>query len=271
VISPERPEKTSSDAVAPAINAGQLANRVVVVTGGNRGIGLAMAGACLTAGAAVCIWGRDETRNEDACRQLSTIGHHIDAVGCDVIDEDSVNEALDTTVERFGRVDTMIANAGVKHLTPFLDVTLKQWREVTSVNLDGTFLTLQAAARHMVERGEGGALVAVSSPSAFDGSPLMEHYAASKAGVLAMIRSLAVELARHRIRCNSLVPGWIETEMTSDWRSDDRMTDSVVRRTPVRRWGTTDDLAPAIVFLSDPGYLFHTGTTLIVDGGYSIG
>jgi NAD(P)-dependent dehydrogenase (short-subunit alcohol dehydrogenase family) len=241
-----------------------------VVTGGNRGIGLAFARACLIAGADVSIWGRDQERNEEARRQLASIGNRVEAVGCDVSNEESVNQALNATVEKLGRVDTMIANAGVKHITPFLDVSLEQWRAVTSINLDGTFLTLQAAARHMVARGDGGALVAVSSPSAFDGSPGMEHYAASKAGVLAMIRSLAVELARHRIRCNSLVPGWIETEMTTDWRSDGQMTDAVVRRTPIRRWGTTEDLDPAIVFLADPRNLFHTGATLVVDGGYSI-
>ena len=250
---------------------GPLSDRAVVVTGGNRGIGLAIAHACLTAGAEVAIWGRDEARNEEARRQLSHVGNRIETVACDVSDEESVNHAFDATVERLGRVDTMIANAGVKHITPFLEVSLEQWRAVTSVNLDGTFLTLQAAARHMVARGDGGALIAVSSLSAFDGSPAMEHYAASKAGVLALIRSLAVELARHRIRCNALVPGWIETDMTSDWRSDDRMAETVVRRTPVRRWGAADDLDPAIVFLADPRYLFHTGTTLVVDGGYAIG
>jgi NAD(P)-dependent dehydrogenase (short-subunit alcohol dehydrogenase family) len=255
---------------ATSRGSGQLAGRVVVVTGGNRGIGLAIARACLDAGADVSVWSRDEARNEQAVRQLSSKGNRVEAFSCDVSDEESVTRTLDKTVETFGSIDTMIANAGLKQLTPFLEISLEQWRTVTSTNLDGTFLTLQAAARHMVARGEGGSLIAVSSPSAFDGSPQMEHYAASKAGVLALVRSLAVELARHRIRCNSLVPGWIETEMTADWRSNSQMSDAVVRRTPVRRWGTSEDLDPAIVFLADPRHLFHTGTTLVVDGGYSI-
>lgn len=268
----EHPFGGRDSVVVTHINTGQtLANRVVVVTGGNRGIGLAIARACLTAGAEVAIWGRDQIANHRAVDELTALGPRVVSVQCDISDEASVAHALDSTVDRLGRVDTMFANAGVKRATPFLQMTLDEWREVTRINLDGAFLSLQAAARHMVGRGGGGALIAVSSPSAFDGSPSMEHYAASKAGVLALMRSLAVELARQRIRCNALVPGWIETDMTSDWRADDRMTEAVIRRTPVRRWGTTTDLIPAIVFLADPGHLFHTGTTLIVDGGYSIG
>ena len=110
----------------------------------------------------------------------------------------------------------------------------------------------------------------VSSLAAYDGSPGMEHYAASKAGVLALIRSLAVELARHEIRCNALVPGWIETEMTTHWTDDATMAIAVQRRTPVRRWGLADELGPAAVFLADPDHRFHTGAALIMDGGYSV-
>jgi NAD(P)-dependent dehydrogenase (short-subunit alcohol dehydrogenase family) len=256
--------------VTPPAGTGRLAGRVVVVTGGNRGIGLAMAEACASAGADVAIWGRDAAKNDEAQDRLSTHGARVEAVVCDVSQQDSVHRAMSATVELLGRVDTMVANAGIKRMNPFLDVTLEEWQAVTRVNLDGTFLTLQAAAQHMVERGEGGALIAVSSLSAYDGSPSMEHYAASKAGALALIRSLAVELAKYRIRCNALVPGWIETEMTADWISDPRMLDAVSRRTPVRRWGTVDELGPALVFLADPAYEFHTGTTMIVDGGYSV-
>ena len=242
----------------------------MAVTGGNGGIGLAIADACARAGADVAVWGRDPEKNERARDHLAAAGTRVLVVRCDVSDERSVDEAATATVGTLGRIDTMVANAGVKRMTPFLDMSLDEWRAVTAVNLDGTFLTLRAAARHMVDRGGGGALVAVSSLSAFDGSPRMEHYAASKAGVLAVVRSLAVELASHGIRCNALVPGWIDTDMTADWRDDDKMVNAVTRRTPVHRWGAADELGPAAVFLADPSYRFHTGDTMIIDGGYSV-
>ena len=117
------------------------------------------------------------------------------------------------TLADHGKVDSLFANAGVGGVVPFVDMTLDEWRRVMAVNLDGAFLTLRAAARHLVERGEGGSLVGVSSVSAIHGAPRMEHYAASKTALLALVRGLAVELARHRVRCNALLPGWTDTDM----------------------------------------------------------
>jgi NAD(P)-dependent dehydrogenase (short-subunit alcohol dehydrogenase family) len=138
------------------------------------------------------------------------------------------------------------------------------------INLDGAFLTLREAAKHMVERGEGGSLVAVSSTSAIHGAPGMEHYAGSKAALVAIMRGLAVELARHRIRCNTVLPGWTETDMLSPMTASEKFVKNTVSRTPVRRWGTPDDLGPAAVFLADPSNTFHTGDMLVVDGGYTV-
>jgi NAD(P)-dependent dehydrogenase (short-subunit alcohol dehydrogenase family) len=249
---------------------GVLDGRVVVVTGGNGGIGLAIAEACARAGASVAVWATNPDKNTAALERLVAAGARAVAHRCDVRSEEQVDAALDRTVDELGRVDTLFANAGIKPVTPFLDMGLDEWRRVMAVNLDGAFLTMRAAARHMVARGGGGALVAVSSVSAFDGSPGMEHYAASKAGVLALVRSVAVELARHAVRCNALIPGFVDTEMTADWRQDDRMMDATTRRTPVRRWGEPVEIGPAAVFLADPDYRFHTGTNLVVDGGYSV-
>jgi len=153
---------------------------------------------------------------------------------------------------------------------PFTSMTLAEFRRVTSVNLDGAFLCLREAARHMVERGEGGSLVAVSSVSAIHGAPGMEHYAASKAGLTSMVRGLAVELARHRIRCNSLLPGWTDTDMIAPAAHNERFVANTLKRTPLRRWGTPADMGQVAVFLADPANLFHTGDSVVVDGGYSI-
>src|SRR5581483_5526065 len=173
-----------------------------------------------------------------------------------------------------GAVHTVVANAGVGHQVPFVDTTLAVWRHVTKPNLDGVFLTFREAARHMKDRhaagGGGGALVAVSSISAIHGSPRHAAYAASKAGLLGLVRSVAVELARYGVRANALLPGWTVIDTHPEMHADPRFVEVTTRRTPVRRWATPDDLREAIVFLADPSVTFHTGDTLVVDGGYTV-
>ena len=241
-----------------------------MVTGGNGGIGLGMARALADAGADVVIWGRNADKNEAARTELAAIGTRVEALVCDVADEQQVIDAFAASVEAMGKVDSLFANAGIGGYSPFIDMTLAEWRRVQSVDLDGVFLCLREAARHLVARGEGGSLVAVSSTSAIHGAPGMQHYASAKAGILAMVRGLAVELARHRIRCNSILPGWTDTEMLAPNANNERFVEATTRRTPVRRWGTPDDLGPAAVFLADPTQLFHTGDLLVVDGGYTV-
>lgn len=247
-----------------------LAGRVVVVTGGNGGIGLGMAHALAAAGADVAIWGRNPDKLRSAADELGTHGQRVVAVGCDVADEDQVVAAMAETVDTLGKVDSLFANAGVGGFAPFTSMSLAEFRRVTAINLDGAFVCLREAAAHMVERGEGGALVGVSSVSAIDGAPGMEHYAASKAGLLAIMRGLAVELARHGIRCNAMLPGWTDTELIAPAATNERFVDNTVRRTPVRRWGTPADMGPAAVFLADPAHTFHTGDAMVIDGGYTV-
>ncbi len=247
-----------------------LTDRVVVVTGGNAGIGLGMARALVAAGATVVVWGRRADRNAAAVDELRALGGLAGAVEVDVADEEQVDAATAATLERFGRIDTMIANAGISGGAPITEQTLEGWRRVLSVNLDGAFLCFRAAARHMVERGDGGALVGVSSTSAIHGAPANQAYSVSKTGVLSLVRGLAVELARHGIRANSLVPGWTETDLTAPLLGWERFVEATTARTPVRRWGTPDDFGAAAVFLSDPTLTFHTGDCVVVDGGYTV-
>jgi NAD(P)-dependent dehydrogenase (short-subunit alcohol dehydrogenase family) len=247
-----------------------LDGRVAVVTGGNGGVGFGLAEGLLAAGAAVDIWARDEQKSVAAAARLSeTTGRTPSTRRCDVTSESDVERAMAAAIEEHGRVDVMVANAGLGHFAPFIETTLDDWRHVTAVDLDGVFLCFREAARHMRDLG-GGALVAVSSISALHGTPRHAAYAASKAGILGLVRSAAVELARHAIRVNALLPGWIEIDTHPEMREDARFVDITTARTPVRRWGTPADLHRAIVFLADPTATFHTGDTVVVDGGYTI-
>ena len=245
-----------------------LTGHVAVVTGGNRGIGFGLAEGLVAAGATVAVWARDVDRTAEACAALGE-GRAV-GVACDVADEDQVVTAMAQTVERLGKVDSVFANAGVSGLAAFVDLSLDEWRRVMAVNLDGAFLTLREGARHLVERGEGGSLVAISSVSAVHGAPRMTHYAASKTAILALTRGLAVELARHRVRCNAILPGWTETEMLEPGKANQRWVDATVSRTPVRRWGVPSDFGALAAYLADPTLVFHTGDSIVVDGGYTV-
>ena len=189
---------------------------------------------------------------------------------CDISVEDEVIDTFARTVERFGKVDSCFANAGMGvGFVPFVELSLEHWRRSMAVNLDGTMLTLREAARHMVARGEGGSLVAVSSTSAIHGAPLNQSYAVAKTGALALIRGLAVELARHGIRANSLVPGWTDTDLLSWGKANQKFLDSTLRRTPVRRWADPNEYGAVAVYLARRDLTFHTGDELVVDGGYT--
>jgi len=247
-----------------------LTDRVVVITGGNGGIGLAMAHAVAEAGASVAIWGRNETKNDTAVTELRDAGYDALALTADVTDEASVDNAFANTLAGFGKVDTMIANAGMGFPGAIHELPLETWRQAISVNLDGAFLCFRVAARHMIDRGGGGALVGVSSTSAIHGAAANEGYSAAKAGVGSLVRGLAVEMARYRVRANTLMPGWTDTDMTAPLQGFEKFMTATMARTPVRRWGVPADMGPAAVFLSDPTLTFHTGDTIVVDGGYTV-
>ncbi len=246
-----------------------LRDRVVLITGGNGGIGLGIADGCARAGAAIAIWGTNPDKLDGARAGLRAAGTNVLAQRVDVGEEDEVVAAMSEAREHFGRLDAVFANAGIGGGGPFVDQSLDVWRQVMRVNLDGAVLTLREGARHMIDQGEGGALVGVSSTSAIHGAPGAQPYAASKAAILAVMRGLAVELARYKIRANSIIPGWTQTEMTARRLDDEKFMSSTTKRTPARRWGVPADFASVGAFLADPTQLYHTGDEIVVDGGYT--
>jgi NAD(P)-dependent dehydrogenase (short-subunit alcohol dehydrogenase family) len=249
-----------------------LSGKVALVTGGNSGIGLGMARAVAEAGADVAIWGTNAEKNAAAKAELDKTGRRILALQCDVGDEAAVEAAFAQTVATLGRVDGCFANAGVsgRGLKSFLDMTTEEWRRVLRVNLDGAFFTFRAAARHMVERGGDGVLVGTASLAAIEAAPRGEHYAATKGGMMSMVKAMAVEFARYRIRAHSILPGWIETNMTANAVSNEKFAGNVMPRIPMRRWGDGDDFGGIAVYLMSSASQYHTGDSFVIDGGYSL-
>lgn len=248
-----------------------LTGHVALVTGGNSGIGLGMAHGLAEHGADVCVWGTNTARNAEAVAALAEHGTRAHAVTCDVGDEAAVTAAMAETLDRLGRVDSCFANSGVGGAgTSFVDTTLADFQRVTRVNLEGAFLTLRAAAAHMIERGGGGVLVGTSSVSAIDGSPRNQAYAASKGGLIAMIRGCAVELARYGITTHAVLPGWIETPLAAPALNTDGFQNVVKKRVPMRRWGQPAEFGALAVYLASGAGGYQTGDSIVVDGGYSI-
>ncbi|WP_373084387.1 SDR family NAD(P)-dependent oxidoreductase [Sneathiella sp.] len=256
-----------------AYKAFDLTGKVALITGGNGGIGLGMADAIAQAGADVCIWGTNETKNAAAVEQLKTHGTRVSSLICNVSDESEVKDCFAETLSQFGRVDGCFANAGVSSgKKSFLDIDDAEWHRVLGVNLDGVFYTMQAATRHMVERAKngdpGGRLVGTASLAAISGAARNEHYAATKGGVISMIRALAVEFAKYDITANAILPGWIETAMTENAMNWQKFSDAVKPRIPAGRWGKPEDFGGQAVYIMSNASSYHTGDTFLIDGGY---
>jgi len=252
-----------------------LSGRTAIITGGNSGIGLGIARALATEGCNVSIWGRNAGKNAAAAAALNGLSGEVDARVCDVSDPSAVRTAMAATLARFGRVDGCFANAGIggSGWTSFVDRTEEQWRTMFSTNLDGVFHVFQAVARHMTERAEAGdafgRLVATSSLASLFGTARNEHYAATKAAINALVRALAVELARYGVTANAILPGWIKSEMTVDVMANDKFVSNVMPRIPVRRFGEPEDFGGIAVYLMSKASSYHTADCLVIDGGYS--
>lgn len=250
-----------------------LTGRVALVTGGNGGIGLGMADALAQAGASVEIWGTNAEKNARALEQLKAHGTKVNARIVDVSTEANVFAGFNATLAEFGRVDSCFANAGVSNRwKSFLDIGGEDYRRVMAINLDGVVWTLRECCRHMKARAEGGdpggSIVTIASMGAIWGSPRNEDYSATKAAVIAVTNGVAVEFARYGVRANSILPGWIATDMTGAAQESDVFNKQVIGRVPYRRWGKPEEFGGIAVYLASDASSFHNGDAIVIDGGY---
>jgi NAD(P)-dependent dehydrogenase (short-subunit alcohol dehydrogenase family) len=244
----------------PSLDA-RLSGRVAIVTGASTGIGAAVTRLFVELGASVIAMARGEERLAHMAQGLPP--GRVSVVPGDVSSEPDVRRLLATTLERHGRLDIVVSNAGIHRMTPLLDTSLDAWRELMAVNLDGAFLVCREAARVMVEGGHPGSMVVVASTNSLVAEPGMAAYNASKAALTSLAASMAIELAPFHIRVNAVAPGTIETEITRPMIRAGHPFGGI----PLGRIGDAREVAWAVAFLAGDEASYVTGATLVVDGG----
>jgi NAD(P)-dependent dehydrogenase (short-subunit alcohol dehydrogenase family) len=221
------------------------------------------------------IWGSNADYNKKAEGELTQYGVRVLAQRVDVADEHAVTAAMAEAAEAMGRIDTVIANAGIGGGAPsFSEFPTETYRRVLSVNLDGVFFTFREACKHMVARAKagdpGGSIIGVASLAAIEGAARNEAYAATKGAVISMMKSVAVEHARYGVRANAILPGWIATDMTAGAQASPAFAEKVIPRVPSRRWGEPADFGGIAVYLASDASSYHSGDSFVIDGGYTI-
>ncbi len=251
-----------------AIDRFDLAGRVAVVTGGTRGLGEGFATALTDAGATVVLVGRDSDRGQIVKQALTERGATVAFMAADVTVPQDVTRMLDATLEQFGRVDILVNNAGACVHAPALEVTDEDWRHVMDVNLDAVLHCARVFGRHFVDQ-RSGVIVNIGSMSGLivNRPQWQPAYNASKAAVHHLTRSLAAEWGPYGVRVNALAPGYIKTDMSPV--DEPRYRRHWIEDAPLQRYGTVEELAPAILFLASDASSFVTGSVLVADGGYT--
>ena len=256
----------SAPAVVPMFS---LEGRVALVSGASRGIGWGIAEALAVAGATVVLNGRDAAALAKRQAELRARNLPCEAAPFDVTDEAAARAAIEGVVAKHGRLDVLVANAGIHHSAPLSTTTAADWRRVMSANLDACFALAREAAAPMVAQRHGR-IVFTGSLTAVMGRGTIHAYAASKAALASLARTLAAELGEHGVTANVIAPGYIETELNARMREDRETVERIARRTPVRRWGTPRDVAGLAVFLAGDEAAYINGQQIVVDGGLSI-
>jgi NAD(P)-dependent dehydrogenase (short-subunit alcohol dehydrogenase family) len=246
-----------------------LSDHVALITGGNAGLGLAMARGLTKARAKIAIWGRSAEKNAQAVAELQSLGGDAASFACDVTKADQCASAFEATIARFGKIDSCFANAGGSGVRgPFHKLTADDWQQSIDLNISSVISTFQLATAHWLETGRPGKLIVTSSVAAMMGLPMASGYSMTKSAVEGLIRSLAIEYARAGIQANAILPGFIETEMSLN--TPQYFQDGVKRRAASGSIGQLEDMEGVAVFLASKESRFMTGQSLVLDGGHTI-
>lgn len=245
-----------------------LTGKIALVTGASRGLGFAMAKAMAEAGAHVILNSRDQVALDAKCAELKSAGLSAEALAADMGVESEIVSLVQTILAHHGKLDIVIANAGIQHRAPLTDFSTEDYLRVIAVNQHGPWLLAREAARAMVPR-KSGRIIFTGSISAILGRAPISAYVASKGALHAVTRAMAADLGRHGITVNSIAPGYIHTEMNTALVNDPAFDEMVKTGTPVGRWGRPEDIGNSAVYLASDAAAFVNGHILVVDGGFS--
>jgi NAD(P)-dependent dehydrogenase (short-subunit alcohol dehydrogenase family) len=244
-----------------------LEGKVALVTGSAQGLGKEVALSLAQNGCSLILG--DVVFPEETAEQIQKMGGRCISMEADISDENQVEQMLIKGISEFKRVDILINNAGVSQLnyTPTEDLSIEEWDKIVRINLRGTFLCCQYVGKQMIENG-GGNIVNIASTAGINGVPRAPAYCASKAGVILLTKSLALEWVKYKIRVNAIAPHYLATELTKDLRASEKVYEGLVRQIPMRRFAKPEELMGAILLLSSSASSYITGAVIVVDGGF---
>jgi NAD(P)-dependent dehydrogenase (short-subunit alcohol dehydrogenase family) len=243
-----------------------LRGKKALVTGGSRGIGREVALCLARAGADVALWALNEEGLRGVEAEIKALGRNTRIDRVDVSNRDEVEAATSAVLSQFGPIDTLVVNAGINELKPFLEQTPEDWSRIIETNVFGSIHTLHAVGRHMTDR-KTGSVITMSSIYSFVGATGNSIYCLSKGGLLQLTKALAVEWARHKVRVNAICPGWVETALTAPYSTDEKVVAAAQRQIPLRRFGQPSDIGPMAVYLAADESQWVTGQSFVIDGG----
>lgn len=251
----------------------ELKDKIAIVTGARQGMGRTHALTLAKAGAKVVVSDISLEDCEKVVKEIEKDGGEALAMKCDVSRKEEVDEMIEKTVEKWGKIDILVNNAGICQFKPFLELTEEEWDKTLNINLKGYFLCAQAAAKEMAEQ-KSGVIVNIASVAMGQqgiGLPNIAHYCASKGGIVGMTEALAVELAPYNIRVNTISPGMIDTPMIDPIKKDPKQEEAILARVPMHRPGQSQEVSNLVLFLASDESSYMTGSTVVVDGGWLSG
>lgn len=245
----------------------RLDGKVALVTGADKGIGRALATAYAEAGADIFIASLFLDSKEEIKKEIESYGRKVEFFQADLTQEDSIRDTIETCIEKMGKIDILLNNAGMISRAPLLEGKFEDWRKVIDINLNAVYYLSRLASVYMNKQGSGK-IVNIASLLSFQGGKFVPSYTASKHGVAGLTKAFANELAAANIQTNAIAPGYIATDNTAPIRADAQRNGEILSRIPANRWGDVSDLVGAAVFLASPAADYVNGHILVVDGGW---